>query len=326
MAVIGHALVGLATAACAEPRARRLLRTALWTPMLVGLAYLPDIISQPATLLGFQFVRDATHSFLFAVGISAPIAFGLARLFQITYRRAFVVALASLLLHIAMDLSQATNHRPWWPFSIRATGPDVNLIPTGLHWEALIFGGVFVLVLCFRTVVWRRRPERLPEASRDTPGGRRAAWVSAGLTIGILVIATTVHLLRDEQSRELHTIRDSLAAGEFDTVLLQISRAKRWLPEAKPGRLDYYAAEASLGLADRPRAEEYYLRAYRANPGYFWLVVDLAVFRASSDEPASVRRERTEPLLRRLREEFKYHKDQPRFLEKIERKLAQPPP
>ena len=98
------------------------------------------------------------------------------------------------------------------------------------------------------------------------------------------------------------------------------------MSETKPGGLDYFAAEAYLGLGDRPHAEEYYLRAYRANPSDFWIVADLAVFLASSGEPASIRRERTEPFLRRLREDFTHHKDQPRFLGRIERKLARPPP
>ena len=39
-----------------------------------------------------------------------------------------------------------------------------------------------------------------------------------------------------------------------------------------------------------------------------------------------VRRERTDPLLRRMCEELAYHTNQPRILERIERKLAQPPP
>jgi hypothetical protein len=37
---------------------------------------------------------------------------------------------------------------------------------------------------------------------------------------------------------------------------------------------------------------KHYLRAYQADPSYFWTVADLAVFYASSDEPLEVRRRR----------------------------------
>jgi hypothetical protein len=75
-------------------------------------------------------------------------------------------------------------------------------------------------------------------------------------------------------------------------------------------------------MGDRPRAEAYYLRAYLADPTYFWAVADLALFYASSGEPIAERRRLAAPYLNRLRTEFAGHPGLPEILARVERKLA----
>ena len=82
-------------------------------------------------------------------------------------------------------------------------------------------------------------------------------------------------------------------------------------------------AEALRLSGDRDRGEYHYLRSFQTDPSYFWAVADLAVFYASSAETERMRRLKSEPYVRRLRDSFAHHKDQPRVLAKIERKLGQ---
>src|SRR5262245_756925 len=96
MPVLGHAFVGLATAMTVRPSRQAVLGAALWTPVLVGLAYLPDIAAQAGLLLGLSEPRIATHSVLAAVVASAIVAMPLAWLAGISARRAFLIALVSI--------------------------------------------------------------------------------------------------------------------------------------------------------------------------------------------------------------------------------------
>jgi len=68
MPVIGHALVGLATAVQYEPPADRHGRSlgpaaiALWAPVVVVVSYVPDILSQLGSMAGFRHASLAGHS------------------------------------------------------------------------------------------------------------------------------------------------------------------------------------------------------------------------------------------------------------------------
>ncbi len=139
MPVLGHAFVRLAIGVSTKPSARG--RTgppgteavsALWLPAVVALAYLPDIVAQLGLLAGWSASRLLGHSVLFAVAVSPPIAAGLMRLARVSFPRAFVTALLSLLGHDVLDLGQATDRAPWWPLSEGPIGVELGFIPTGL--------------------------------------------------------------------------------------------------------------------------------------------------------------------------------------------------
>jgi hypothetical protein len=108
----------------------------------------------------------------------------------------------------------------------------------------------------------------------------------------------------------------------YQAALEVLARAEPWPSTTKPGRIDYVRAEAYAGMGDRRRAETYYLRAYRADPTYFWTVADLALFYASSGGPVAERRRLVAPYLNRLRSEFVGHPALPEILARVERKLA----
>ena len=70
------------------------------------------------------------------------------------------------------------------------------------------------------------------------------------------------------------------------------------------------------------RAEQHYLRSYEANPRYYWLLADLALFYAGSDRPVAEKRRLVDPLVARLRESFDGEAELPLLLTRIERRLS----
>jgi tetratricopeptide (TPR) repeat protein len=138
----------------------------------------------------------------------------------------------------------------------------------------------------------------------------------------VLALAATTHHLRNTRERELAAAAARLEQGDYAGALSLLDRAERWPSTARPGRIDDLRGQAWEGLGERTRAEASYLRAYRADPGYFWLVVDLAAFYASSDEPRNERRRRVSPLVQRLREEFANEPAMPAAVDRILRKLG----
>ncbi len=324
MPVLGHAFVGLGTAVCTSPASRTRAVVVLWAPTLVGLAYLPDIVSQMAAILGFTDVRVVTHSALFAICAAVPVGGGLAKLGAISRPAAFSIAVLSILLHDVLDLLQGTDQQLGWPFSGRHLGLDLHVIPMNSRAELFLFGVPF----CLFVAAWTALRHRVARADSEEPGKRRiysrAIWTSRVLTAAILVAASTTHYLRgmrDQQSEEVYSL---LQAQKIGAAITLIESAERWPSTVKPGRLDYAVAEAHALNGDRSQSERHYLRAYDADPDYFWVVADLAVFYATSDLPAGARRLQAEPYLRRLRSEFADHPDLPRILGKVDRKLARP--
>ena len=92
--------------------------------------------------------------------------------------------------------------------------------------------------------------------------------------------------------------------------------------DAFSGRVAYLQAEARLGLGERVEAETLYLESYRADPSYFWVVADLAVYYATSDAAADRRRQAAAPYLDRLRGDFDDHPERDRVVAKVERALS----
>lgn len=360
MPVIGHAFVGLGTAMCCRPgggsvgvsgrggaiqtvdrpgsvRAadrtgvvRVADRLGLWTPCLVGLAYLPDIAGELSRACGWAEGRVVTHSVLAAVLVSPVVGWCLSRLFAIGPGGAFAVSLVSILLHDGLDVLQATDRRPWWPVSDRPVGLGVDLLPANSLQELLLFGGLLALLVGCRWLIgWarRRRASRLPTGEvvhspgedRGTGGGvgQRGVWLGWVLSAGILLSASVTHYLRGVRERRQEEVRALLERGDFPAALHVIDAARRWPSTAKPGRLDYAEAECFVGIGDRRRAEACYLRSLRQEPSYFWAVADLATLYASGDEPVAQRRRRVAPWARRLRTEFSGHAELERVLAKI---------
>jgi hypothetical protein len=92
MPVLGHAFVGAATALSVPPaRARSgdgsaepLRGATLWLPLMVVLAYLPDIAAQLALLVEWPDAREVTHSLLIGIVVSPVVAWGVTPRVQIT--------------------------------------------------------------------------------------------------------------------------------------------------------------------------------------------------------------------------------------------------
>src|SRR5438093_2991440 len=106
MPVLGHAFAGLAIGVSTKPSARGhaeppglAAASVLWLPAVVALAYLPDIVAQLGLIAGWSDGRLLGHSVLFAVAASPAIAAALMRLAGVSFVRAFVTALVSVLVH-----------------------------------------------------------------------------------------------------------------------------------------------------------------------------------------------------------------------------------
>jgi membrane-bound metal-dependent hydrolase YbcI (DUF457 family) len=324
--VLGHAIAGWATAEYLPPlprdgfSRRPCVRTdVFWIPLVVALAYLPDIVSQIAVLTGIENGRLLGHSVPLAM-IGAPaLAILLSRATGILYRRALLVSVLSVMLHDLLDLLQATDRAPWWPVSSHRTG--WGIIPDNPLQEALLFGAVFAVYK-----VWRlKRPDRRAgvASSRGTTESRRRLVVgSRALTATIIVAALVTHSLRARREGQLERAAEQLERHDYAGALRLLERARRWPSTAQPGQIDHLMAEAYSGLGDRRRAEHHYLNAFRDDPTRFWTVADLAVFYASSDRPLSERCREVEPYRRRLQEDFAGHERQPVVLARLFFKLG----
>lgn len=277
MPVVGHAFVGLAVGMWTHPEttATRLSSSnvvgrALWTPLIVGLSYLPDILAQLAVLLSGRDIRHVTHAIPVALVLAAALTAPFSRLRQGGAYSTFLLILVCLLLHDVLDILQTTDLSPWWPLSSATVPLQTPLIPANSVDEALLFALVYFVSF----LVYHRRSrfglERVSIAPRQTWQDRSLSSLNV-LTCSVVLLAAggTHHLrqLREDQlehARQLNQGQHSYR--EAPTVLQQ---AERWPSIAKPGRIDYLRAWTYEQMHDRTRAEEYYLRSYHADPMYF---------------------------------------------------------
>jgi membrane-bound metal-dependent hydrolase YbcI (DUF457 family) len=310
--LIGHALAGWATALESEPPGDR--ARALWAPVVILTAYLPDAVGQLGLMAGWADAQRGGHSLLFALAASPLVAMAVSAVSRVSYRRAWLVSLGTLLLHDLMDVLQSTDRQPWWPFSSRPLVLDRPLIPESAVGEAMLFGGLFLAYLVLRRL-WRR-------GTPAPPGSRPLA--AHAVTLSVVVLAVATHGLRERRERQFEEARRQIERGEVRSGLDLLDRAEAWPSTARPGRADYLKGVASARVGDRAAAEASYLRSLRLDPGYFWAVADLAVLYAGGPEPEDARRLRVAPLLARLREEHRDHPDRARMEHRIERALAGP--
>jgi hypothetical protein len=214
---------------------------------------------------------------LFAAAGSAVISLPLSRIVSVSLRRIFAISLFSILLHDLLDLAQSTDRVPWWPISDKAVGFDLGLLPTDILYEAILFISIFVIFLAYHHFSLRSHT-RKEVGSPGTSRRSTQSWV-ARLTIAVIILAAgSTHYLRDLRERQLYEAHSLLKQRDYSGILVKATQADHWPSTAKPGRTDYLRALAYEGLEDPQRAEHYYLLSYRADPNYFWCVIDLARF------------------------------------------------
>lgn len=279
---------------------------------MVVLAYLPDIAAQSLHAAGVSDVSYLTHSLGFAL-LSAPAAgWLLARLRLTRPGFATLAALLSVALHVALDVLQGTDRAVLWPFSSRRVNVGFALLPSSLAGElAVVSIGVAIAVAISRSRGRAPLPLRL--------GILPAVCVAA-----VLGLAVTTHVLRDRRERQLQVAK-WLAEKQhaYSRALEVLDEAERWPSPAKPGRIDYLRAECFDRLGDRTRAERYYLQSYSADPSYFWVVADLALFYASGPAPEPARRKAAAPYVARLTTDFPRHPETPEVLDRVRRRLGE---
>jgi hypothetical protein len=324
MPVIGHAFVGLATAAITRPADPTTRRAVLWAPAIVGAAYLPDVLWQIARIAGLNSWHPATHSLVMAVPLSLLFGGVLAHLAHTPFRLTSCVVFVSLGLHDVLDLLHATGRAPLWPL---VRGPiDIGWAGLTLDvWSESFVYGVPAAVVTGTYFILRRRHGRQASyacsAQRPALGLTLIAWCPIGC---ILLAALGTQHLRDVREDELERAQECLIRRQYGEALYQAAQADRWPSVARPGRTDYLRAQAYEGMGNRILAEQFYLRSTDADPTYFWAVADLAHLYASSGEPLEARRRCAAPYISRLQRDFAGHRDCPRYLAKLAAKLIPP--
>lgn len=325
MPVLGHALVGVATAMECEPQSQRDGRTlglralALWTPLVVGLSYLPDVITQTGSLAGIARASLVGHSLI--VGVIAGVAIGAAWAWAsgVSFVRALAVSIGSILGHDILDMMVATDRAPFWPWSTRI----VSI--TSPYPHRPLFEAVFVLLFA-AYAAWRLRSDK-PSGTLRSLGigsarGSATAWAAWGAVLILMLAAFSIRGLRGQRERAAREAGQLLDQGRYADALRVADTADHWPWPARPGRLDLMRGEAHDGLGESAVAERYFLQAYEKDPTNFWAVADLAEFYAARNVPAAERRRSSQPYTDELRTRFPGHERLPEVLARVDRKLA----
>lgn len=315
MPVIGHAFVGLATAREFRPphagRAAAMSDVA-WLPMVMALAYLPDIITQLGSLAGWPTANLAGHSAPIGVALGTGIGMVWARLARRPAPLLVAVAVGSILTHDLLDLLQATDRAPFWPWSQRVVSTGALTLPRRSLSELLLFGLLFGAY-----AVWRRGSPKAP-APTNAPA---VMWTARAFVAGLVAAAVAIQAVRASRERQLGVAEQLLRRERYVDALRAADRASAWPSTAHPGRIDVIRGEAFDALGDSKRAEMFYRRAYEADPTNFWALADLAEYYASGARPASERRTITQHYVDELKREFPDHSALAEVLARVERKL-----
>lgn len=317
MPVIGHTLVGIVVAQQFGPGATTRAREpgrwtrALWLPAIVGLSYLPDVLTQLGVWLEFPSAQAAGHSMPVACVVGAGLGGLWSRVAGTARLRTIALAAGVIVLHDTLDLFQDVERMPLWPFSMRQIGVDWLMFDDRLAGEAVAFGLPFAAYQIWRIAT--RRPLRGAD-----PAPAVARWPT-GLFM-VCVLATTVGVvhLRETREAQMRGAEELLGDGRFEEALVSIDAAERWPSSA--GRGDLLRGRVYVRMGDDVRAEEVLLRSYRNDPDAFWPAAMLAEFHASRG-PAQTRRARSAPYVETLRARFAGHDAFPRVIERIERDL-----
>ena len=180
----------------------------------------------------------------------------------------FVVALAvgSILFHDLLDLLQATDRAPLWPFSRRMLSAGWLALPNRSTSELLLFG-----IPCAAYIVWRarRRPAPPPRAGEPPP----LVWLTRAVVAGLVVAALTTQTVRRNRERQVDEAERLLRRGEYRAAIEAAEGADRWPSIAGPGRIDVIRGEAYEALDSALMFES--RRLQRSVVGWVGLAHDL---------------------------------------------------
>jgi membrane-bound metal-dependent hydrolase YbcI (DUF457 family) len=325
MPVIGHAFVGIITAhefepgGLRNPQPLRPLGRALWMPLFVGLAYLPDVATQLGLWMGYGSAKLAGHSIVFGALAGFLIALGWARVTAGSSRLLGALAIGSIVLHDLLDLLQATDRAPLWPITERVITAGWLALPSRMSSELLIFGLAYAVYEGWRVYLQRGSPA---ESQNRRPSG--LILLGRSLVITLLATAIAIQRVRDERERQMDLAKQLLRSGHPVEALKAADAADRWPLSASPDRTDIVRGEAHEALGDNARAEMFYLRAYRSDPENFWALADLAEYYASHGTAAE-RRQRSAPYLEELRRRFSGNRSFRTVMDRVERTASKVP-
>lgn len=321
MPVIGHTFAGILIAQEFEPAGPRNRRPlgptarALWIPVIVGLSYWPDVVTQVALWMGYRSAQEAGHSI--PLGVLAGVIAGVvwARMSGGSARVLTALSVGSIVLHDVLDLLQDGRRMPLWPLSERRMGVEWLALSDRLWWELLVFGVPFVLYEIWRVMSLRRRT---PLAV--TPAlASGAVWIGRALVLAVALSAFTVLELRSERGRQMGRAEALVRARKFAEALVVIDAADRWPLSSVTA--DLLRGRAYLGLGDAEHAEASFRHAYERDPDNFWTVASLAEYYASHGTSAE-RRQRSAPYVDELQRKFSGYAALPRVLDRIRRNVA----
>jgi membrane-bound metal-dependent hydrolase YbcI (DUF457 family) len=331
MPVIGHAFVGLATAIQCEPKSRGDGRPlspatiALWIPGVVAMSYVPDVVTQVGAIVGLERAGLIGHSLLVGVAAGAMIAGIAAAVSGLSLFRLMGVSIGTILGHDVLDILQATDRAPFWPWSTQTPHIGIQLLP-----ERSFSEGVLFLLLFAAFAFWRVRSGRSlgplagtgPKASIATPAlPSGLAWSARGVILAIVLAAVATHAVRGRRERQANLAGQLLRQGRYSEALLAADAADHWPRVGKPGRIDLIRGETHEALGESAVAERFFLRAYEEDPTNFWAVADLAEFYAACNAPAAERRRLVQPYADELRRRFSRDERLADVLARVDRKL-----
>lgn len=326
MPLLGHAFVGISTYFILPPRlrdpanlnTRRNQIVAFLLPITLLIAFLPDIGSQILLAAGYANGQLLGHSIWFALGAAAVLSVLLKRAGLPT---ATTITIASIgpISHVLLDALQSTDRHPWWPLSGQAILTNDPPLLGG------IAGDIIVIMVCSivvgTAVLHRLRPGGLIPGPSTAP---RLHWEAWSISLVIILAAAGVSVLRDVREKQFWEARLLVLDGQIEKGLALLESSDRWPFVSPPGRGDYLQGLAFLRQGKRKLAEMHLLRSYRENPGYIWVVIDLALFYAGDDGPLETRRKQAAPFLKALALQFPKMKDALQTREQVEPFLLEP--
>lgn len=320
MPVVGHIFTGIATGLLQEARPPHTPSTAtgFMVPLAVTLSCLPDIISQVLLAVGYRDGHHLGHTVWLAIFLASTSGVVLHK-FGFPTRTATAIPAVALTSHIVFDALQSDTLLPWWPFSMRPVFPD-PLLPTGWQGEAIVLAislfGWLAFTIC--------RPAQAREAMTATflPADRQRRILSTAFVMGVVVTALTTFILRERCEQDLESARRMIEAGSISEGFSLLASADRWPTTAKPGRINYFRGVGHLKHGEREMAEFFFLKAFRDDPRYLWVVIDLAILYAE-DRQRSLEARRTiaAPFLLSLALDFPGHREAKQALDKAEKLL-----